>query len=130
MVLPSLLTLAKKVLNDIQKYGAVKRGYVGVNFQELSPDAAENLHIKNTVGLYVNDIVEGSGAEQAGIRKGDIISKVEGQPVYESSDLQERVGRLQPGDKIHLTVLRDGAEKNFTVTLKAECTGMQPVQQR
>ncbi|MES2378095.1 MAG: trypsin-like peptidase domain-containing protein [Bacteroidota bacterium] len=114
------INLAKKVLNDIQKYGAVKRGYVGVNFQELSPDAAENLHIKNTVGLYVNDIVEGSGAEQAGIKKGDIISKVEGQPVYESSDLQERVGRLQPGDKIHLTVLRDGAEKNFTVTLKAD----------
>ncbi len=114
------INLAKKVLNDIQKYGAVKRGYVGVNFQELSPDAAENLHIKTTVGLYVNDIVEGSGAEQAGIRKGDIISKVEGQPVYESSDLQERVGRLQPGDKIHLTVLRDGAEKNFTVTLKAD----------
>ncbi|WP_317169365.1 hypothetical protein [Mucilaginibacter humi] len=40
--------------------------------------------------------------------------------MYESSDLQERVGRLQPGDKIHLTVLRDGAEKNFTVTLKAD----------
>jgi serine protease Do len=114
------MNLAKKVLNDIQKFGAVKRGYVGVNFQELSPDAAENLHIKTTVGLYVNDIVEGSGAEQAGIKKGDIISKVEGMPVYESSDLQERVGRLQPGDKIHLTVLRDGAEKNFTVTLKGE----------
>jgi serine protease Do len=114
------INLAKKVLNDIQKFGAVKRGYVGVNFQELDPDAAENLHIKTTVGLYVNDIVEGSGAEQAGIKKGDIISKVEGQTVYESSDLQERVGRLQPGDKIRLTVLRDGAEKNFTVTLKGE----------
>ncbi|WP_317169366.1 S1C family serine protease [Mucilaginibacter humi] len=63
------INLAKKVLNDIQKYGAVKRGYVGVNFRELNPDAAENLHIKTTVGLYVNDIVEGSGAEQAGIKK-------------------------------------------------------------
>ncbi|MFA6249824.1 MAG: PDZ domain-containing protein, partial [Mucilaginibacter sp.] len=53
-------------------------------------------------------------------KTGDIIVKVEGNPVYESSDLQERVGRLQPGDKINLTVLRDGSEKNFTVTLKAD----------
>jgi serine protease Do len=114
------MNLARKVLNDIQKYGAVKRGYIGVSFRELNPDAAEQLNIKTTTGLYVNEIVEGSGAEQAGIRKGDIISKVEGTPVYASSDLQERVGRLQPGDKIHVTVLRDGSEKNFTVTLKGE----------
>jgi S1-C subfamily serine protease len=114
------INLAHKVLNDIEKYGAVKRGLVGVQFQELNPDAAEQLKIKNTVGLYVNEVVPGGGAEQAGIQKGDIINKVEGNPVYESSDLQERVARLSPGDKVHLTVLRDGSEKNFTVTLKPE----------
>jgi S1-C subfamily serine protease len=114
------INLAKKVLNDIKEYGAVKRGYIGVNFQELNDDVAENLHINKNVGLYVNNVIEGSGAEAAGLKKGDIISKVEGNTVYESSDLQERVARLQPGDKVHLTVLRDGAEKNFTVTLKAE----------
>lgn len=114
------INLAKKVLNDIKTYGAVKRGLVGVQFQELNPDAAEALHIKTTVGLYVNDVVADGGAAQAGIEKGDIISKVEGNNVFESSDLEERVGRLQPGDKVHLTVLRNGAEKNFTVTLKAE----------
>jgi serine protease Do len=114
------INLAKKVLNDIEKYGAVKRGLIGVQFQELNPDAAEQLHIKNNVGLYVNEVVPGSGAEQAGLKKGDIIDKVEGNTVYESSDLQERVARLAPGDKIHLSALRDGEEKNFTVTLKAE----------
>jgi serine protease Do len=114
------INLAKKVLNDIQKYGAVKRGYVGVSFRELNPDAAETLHIDKTVGLYVDEVIPGSGAEQAGLKKGDIISKVEGNVVYESSDLQERVGRLQPGDKIHVTVLRDGGEKNFTITLHAD----------
>ncbi|MGZ3757303.1 MAG: Do family serine endopeptidase [Mucilaginibacter sp.] len=114
------INLAKKVLNDIEKYGAVKRGLIGVQFQELNPDAAEQLHIKNNVGLYVSEVVPGSGAEQAGIQKGDIIDKVEGNTVYESSDLQERVARLAPGDKIHLSALRNGEEKNFTVTLKAE----------
>ncbi|MEO3402478.1 Do family serine endopeptidase [Mucilaginibacter sp. CAU 1740] len=114
------VNLAKKVLNDIKKFGTVKRGYVGVTFTELNPDNAQKLDITTTNGLYVNDLVPGGGAEQAGLRKGDIIVKVEGNPVYESSDLQERVGRLQPGDKINITVLRDGKNKDFAVTLKGE----------
>jgi serine protease Do len=116
------INLAKKVLNDIQKYGAVKRGFVGVSFRELNPDVAEELKLNTNTGLYVNTLVAGGGAEQAGIKAGDIIEKVDGNPIYESSDLQERVGELQPGDKVHLTVLRDGAEKEFTVTLKADAT--------
>ena len=114
------INLAKKVLNDIEKYGAVKRGYVGVSFTELNPDVAEQLKTSVTNGLYVRELVPGGGAEQAGIKAGDVIVKVENNPVYESSDLQERVGELQPGDKVHLTVLRDGAEKSFTVTLKGD----------
>jgi len=114
------INLAKKVLNDIERFGAVKRGFVGVSFTELNPDVAADLKISNTTGLYVKAIVPGGGAEEAGIHAGDIIDKVEGNPVYESSDLQERVGELQPGDKVHLSVLRDGEEKNFTVTLKAD----------
>jgi serine protease Do len=113
------INLAKKVLNDIEKYGSVKRGFVGVSFTELNPDVAQSLKTNVTTGLYVRDLVPGGGAEQAGIHSGDIIKKVDGNPIYESSDLQERVGELQPGDKINLTVLRDGEEKNFTVTLKA-----------
>ena len=114
------INLAKKVLNDIEKYGKVKRGYVGVSFQELNPDVAQNLGIKQTNGLYVSQLVDGGGAQAAGIHKGDIITKVDGNPVFESSDLQEKVARMQPGDKINLTVLREGQEKNFSVTLKAD----------
>lgn len=114
------VNLAKKVLNDIEKYGSVKRGYVGVSFSELNPDVASELKINTTVGLYVNELVPGGGAELAGLHKGDIITKVNGRKVTESSDLQETVGRLQPGDKINLSILRDGQEKNFNVVLKGE----------
>jgi serine protease Do len=115
------VNLAKKVLNDIKKYGTVKRGYIGIGFGDLSdPETAKKLNSDKTNGLYVSSLVTGGGAEQAGIKTGDIITKVEGNTVYESSDLQERVGRLQPGDKINLTVLRNGSEKNITVTLKAD----------
>ena len=115
------VNLAKKVLNDIQKYGTVKRAFVGVSFRELNPDLALELKIDaNTNGLYVDQLVEGGGAEQAGIKQGDIITKVNGKTITESSDLQETVGRLTPGDKINLTVLRGGSEKNYEVTLKGE----------
>jgi serine protease Do len=115
------INLAKKVLNDIKKFGAVKRGYVGISFADLSdPEVAQRVKSDKTNGLYVNELVQGGGAQQAGILPGDIIVKVEGNPVYESSDLQERVGRLQPGDKINLTILRNGSEKSFNVTLKPE----------
>ena len=114
------INLAKKVLNDIQKYGAVKRGYVGIAFTELNEDNADHLHTDKTVGLYVDQVMPGGGAANAGLQVGDIITKVEGNPAYASSDLQERVGRLHPGDQISLTVLRGSEVKQFTVTLKAE----------
>jgi serine protease Do len=117
------VNLAKKVLNDIEKYGAVKRGYVGINYVDLSDaDQVQVNDIKTdkTNGLYITNLLDGSGAKQAGLQSGDIITKVEGNTVYESSDLLERVGRLGPGDKINVTALRGNEEKNFTITLKAD----------
>jgi serine protease Do len=113
------INLAKKVLNDIQKFGAVKRGYVGISFKALDEDVAAEFHTDRTAGLYVDHVMPDGGAAQAGLQAGDIITKVEGNKAYAESDLQETVGRLEPGDKIHLTVLRGNEEKNFTVTLKA-----------
>jgi Do/DeqQ family serine protease len=113
------VNLAKKVLNDIKEYGSVKRGMVGVTFADLSdPDVAKNFKTDKTSGLYVSSVLPSGGAAAAGIKEGDIITKVDGNLVTESSDLTERVGRLKPGDKINLTVSRDGQEKNFSVTLK------------
>lgn len=115
------INLAKKVLNDIKKYGAVKRGLIGVTFADLSEaDKAQGLNTDKTNGLYVTGVMPNSAGEAAGIKEGDIITKVEGNTIYESSDLQERVARLQPGDKINLTVARGNSEKNVAVTLKAE----------
>ncbi len=114
------VNLAKKVLNDIQKFGAVKRGFVGISFTELNEDEAERKNTDKTAGLYVDQVIPGGGAATAGIKEGDIITKVDGNTAYASSDLQERVGRLHPGDEIKLTVLRGNEEKTFTVTLKAE----------
>lgn len=113
------VNLAKKVLNDIEKFGSVKRGYLGVSFNELNEDAANTLHIDQTAGLYVDQVSKGSGAAISGLQHGDIITAVDGKTVYQSSDLEEPVARLYPGDAINLTVLRNGKERNISVTLAA-----------
>jgi len=114
------VNLAKKILEDFRKYGEVKRGYIGVSFVALDADEAVKFDVKDITGLYVNEVVPNSGAAAAGLKKGDIIKKVDGVTIYDSPDLQERIGRLSPGDKVQLTYLRDGQLKNVTVTLKGE----------
>jgi len=114
------VNLAKKVLEDFRKYGSVKRGYIGVSFRPLDADYASELKITDISGLYVSDVIPNGGGAAAGIQKGDIIKKVEGVEIYDSPDLQEKIGRMSPGDKVNLTVLRDGKLKNLNVTLKGE----------
>ena len=115
------VNLAKKILEDFKEYGTVKRGYIGVSFQALDSDVAEKLNIKDINGLYVNSVVPNGGAAAAGIKQGDIIKKIGGVEIYDAPDLQEKVGRMRPGDKVALTVLtKEGATKNVSVTLKPE----------
>lgn len=113
------ISLAKKVLDDFKEFGSVKRGFVGVSFKEVGVVRKE-YGLDDVNGLYVEEVVKGGGAEGAGIKKGDIITKVDGKIIYGSPDLQERVARLRPGDKVKLTYKRDGKEKDVMVTLKGE----------
>ncbi|WP_028296554.1 Do family serine endopeptidase [Olivibacter sitiensis] len=112
------VNLAKKIADDFVKFGTVKRGFVGVTFTELDAAKAKELNVSEINGLYVQDIVPKGGAADAGIQKGDVITKVDGKDIYSSSDLQETVGRMRPGDKVKLTYSRAGKEKDVTVTLK------------
>ncbi|WP_432709363.1 trypsin-like peptidase domain-containing protein [Pedobacter sp.] len=114
------INLAKKILEDFKKYGEVRRGYIGVTFVALDADYAEKMKVKDINGLYVNEVLPNSGGAAAGIQKGDIIKKVEGVEIFDSPDLQERIGRMSPGEKVNLTVLRDGKLRDLTVTLKGE----------
>lgn len=114
------VNIVKKISDDFVKFGAVKRGLIGVTFRALDAEYAKELGIDDVFGLYVNDVVSGGGADKAGIKKGDIITKIDGKTIYASSDLQERVYILRPGDKVTLTYKRDGRERETTVTLQEE----------
>lgn len=114
------VNLAKKIIDDFIKFGLVKRGYIGVNFRELDADVSKQLGINEVNGLYVDQVLTGGAAETAGLKKGDIITKADGNALFSSADLQERVARLRPGDKVQLSYLRNGKEYSTNVTLKGE----------
>lgn len=115
------VNLAKKILEDFKQYGSVQRGYIGVNYVALDSERADQLKVSDINGLYVSEVSPNGAAAAAGIKSGDIIKKVDGVEIYDSPDLQEKVGRLRPGDKISLSVKKaDGAMKTVTVSLRPE----------
>lgn len=114
------VNIVKKIADDFVKFGEVKRGLIGVTFRPLDAATAIELEVKDVNGLYVTDISPGGAAEKAGIKEGDIIVKLDNKPIYYSSDLQEKVYRLRPGDKVNLTYKRDGREREVSLTLQEE----------
>ena len=110
--------IVKKVTADIVKFGNVQRGYLGINLVELDGKKAEQLNSKVTEGIYVADILDNGAAKAAGIKKGDVIVKVDGIETKSGSKLQELIGRKRPGDIAKITISRDGSFRDFDVTLR------------
>ncbi|MEZ5002815.1 MAG: Do family serine endopeptidase [Chitinophagales bacterium] len=111
--------LVKKVVNDMIDYGVVQRGYMGVSITSLTAEQAEEFGIDNIQGVLVSEIVEGSGADDAGILPGDVITKINGITVKSSPELQELVGTYSPGDKINVEFVRKNKSMAKDVTLKS-----------
>ena len=120
------VNLAKKVLDDFMKYGEVKRGYIGVSFRPIVSGDADSLKMNDLTGVYISSVVPGGAADVAGIKAGDVIKKVNGATIFDSPDLSEKVGRMNPGDKVALSVLRKGNVSNVSVTLKGEASLPKP----
>jgi Do/DeqQ family serine protease len=110
--------LARKVVDDLIKYGTVQRGFLGVMIRDVDAKLAEEKKLGTTEGVYVDKVNEKSAAQEAGIKNGDVIIKIDGIQIKTSSELQEQVGRRRPGDQLKVTLLRDGSERTLLVTLK------------
>ncbi|MEG0760624.1 MULTISPECIES: trypsin-like peptidase domain-containing protein [Chryseobacterium] len=122
--------LARKIVEDIKKFGIVQRGFLGVMTVDLSNDqlvAAYNkdkkTNIKSGNGMYVTGFSEKSGAEDSGIKIGDIITKIDSYAITDFADLSAAVGSKRPGDKVLVTYRRNGIEGTTTVTLKDQKGG-------
>jgi serine protease Do len=113
-------SIVKKVTADLVKFGNVQRGYLGVIIQEVNSKVADELDLKVSQGVYVERFSDAnSSAKAAGVKIGEVITKVDGVDVRTSSKLQEMVARHRPGEKVEVTVVdKDGKSRNVTVVLK------------
>ena len=87
--------MAKNVMEQLVKYGTVKRGLLGVSVYTVTPDIAQSLGLKDTNGALVSEVVQGSPADGAGIRPGDVITSINGQNVKSNTELQNSIGLLR-----------------------------------
>ncbi len=109
--------LCRWVMDSLVQNGRVDRGFLGVMIQNLTPDLATAFKLDRTTGALVGDVSPGSPAEKAGLKSGDVITQVNGQPIEDASQLKLRVAESMPGSKVQLAVNRNGETKSFEVTL-------------
>ncbi|MDP8915956.1 MAG: Do family serine endopeptidase [Pseudomonadota bacterium] len=109
--------IADQITRQLISGGRVTRGYLGVSLQpEFSNDAAACLGLANNDGALVNDVTPGGPAARAGLQRGDVILRVNGRPIENSSDLTRRVAAVRAGETLRLDVWRDGRVRTFTAT--------------
>jgi serine protease DegQ len=109
--------MANQAMRQLIDYGEVRRGRLGIAVQSLTPDLAEALSLDAKEGVVVNGVEPASPAEKAGIKKGDVIVALRGEPIKSAQDLRNRIGLAAVGSDARLTVLRDGKRRDLTASI-------------
>jgi len=122
------IDVAMSAVNQLKDKGRVTRGRIGVQIQEVTKETAEAFGLKQTAGALVNSVEKGGPAEKAGVEPGDIILKVDGRDVANSSTLPRIITQVKPGTKVTLTVWRKGSQRDVGVTV-AELKEAEPAAQ-
>ena len=113
--IPSNIT--RKIIEDLMEFGNVQRGVLGVEGGELNAQASKELGVSETQGFYINNVQQKSGAEKAGLQKGDIIIKLDNQNIATFADLSSYINIKRPNDKVEVTFIRNGKNKAAAVIL-------------
>ncbi|HLY75678.1 MAG TPA: Do family serine endopeptidase [Planctomycetota bacterium] len=112
--------MARQVMDLLIKEGRVRRGQMGVMIQDLTPALVAAMNGAPKEGVLVGDVAEKSPAEKAGLRRGDVVTQIDGEAVRSSSELRNRVALRGAGKEVRLTVWRNGGTKEMSVKLRAE----------
>jgi Do/DeqQ family serine protease len=105
------VNMVKNIMEQLVRYGEVKRGVLGVNIFDVTPDIAKEYGLTESRGAVVSGVLQGSAAEHAGIKTGDIITTVNGSPMKGAGELRNAIGMLRVGEKVEIGILRDGKQK-------------------
>jgi serine protease Do/serine protease DegQ len=111
------VNMVKGSMDQLIKYGEVKRGVLGVQLYNVTPDIAKEFGLSETSGALVGGVAQGSAAERAGIKTGDIITTLNGANMRNSGELRNAIGLLHVGDKVEIGLLRDGKPRKVTAQI-------------
>jgi S1-C subfamily serine protease len=111
------VNMAKGVMEQLIRYGQVKRGVLGVNIYNVTPDIAKEYGLSESSGALVAGVSPGSAAERAGIKTGDIITAINGVTMKDAGELRNTIGMLRVGDKVEIAFLRDGKPHKVTALI-------------
>ena len=109
--------MAKAVMDQLMKTGKVRRGMLGVTIQSVTADLAQSMNLPAARGAIVTSVAPGGPADRAGIKRGDVITAVNNQPVIDNNSLRNTVASMGPGANATVTVQRNGRDQNLTVAL-------------
>jgi len=109
--------MAKSVMDSIIKHGKVIRGWLGVSIQNLTPDLAKSLGIKETEGALIAGVENSSPADKAGLKRGDLITEMNGKKITDATALRNVVASMAPGAKADIKIIRSGKELTITAVL-------------
>lgn len=112
------VNIVRKVVADIVEFGHVQRAFIGVSIRDIDQSLASEMKLSQKNGVYVTGLAEGGAALDAGLKPGDVITRVGEMTVKSVPELQEQVARYRPGDKVKVAVIRDGDLKVIPVTLR------------
>ncbi|MBK7762357.1 MAG: trypsin-like peptidase domain-containing protein [Bacteroidetes bacterium] len=113
--------IVKKVVNDMVKFGNVQRAYLGISYfdsKSASAEKAESVGLDKVDGVYVDVVLEDGAAEEAGLKKGDIITKIGSREIKTGPQMSEAIAQYRPGDKATVNYIRSGANHTANVTFK------------
>ena len=119
-------TIMNKVVADIKQYGAVQRAMIGIKGSDVNvyvdseKEKGNEVDLGTMEGIYIAEVVEDGAAADAGLKKDDVITHIDGQKVSKFGELQNIIAQKRPGDKITVTYLRNKSKKTVTLTLKNE----------
>jgi len=111
------INMAKRNIEDLINLGRVRTPWIGVYIQEVTPEIAEQFGLSEAKGVLVGDVVKDSPAEKSGIKRGDIIVKVNDEEVNSTQKLQDKIRSINIGEKAKIEVVRDGKAINFIVKI-------------
>ncbi len=110
-------SIVKRVTDDIREFGEVRRGVLGVSIMGVTSELAQERDLEEIEGVYVESVVDGSAADQAGIEPGDVILEVDGKAVNSTVALQQAIGLHKPDDQVEMVVKRNGRTRELTARL-------------